>query len=161
MLFLNENWDLIKRLWAFVHSHSTPNLYVFGLLKLGPVNKLQAMQHCFSTYLLTERRKHKKLFSPKVMFYYQTFFLLQICTLLDCSQEMPRKKMGGHRACFLTNCRERWTWFRDRSHDGYFARRGLGRDTKSRPSCSKYALEIKIVFGCFYAFDIANTEIQT
>ena len=49
----------LKRLWAFVHSHFTPNLYVFGLPKLGPVNKLQAMQHCFATYLLTERGKHK------------------------------------------------------------------------------------------------------
>ena len=29
------------------------------------------------------------------------------------------------------------------------------------PSCSKYALGIKLVFGCFYVFDIANTEIQT
>ena len=27
--------------------------------------------------------------------------------------------------------------------------------------CSKYALEIKFVFGCFYVFDVANTEIQT
>ena len=26
---------------------------------------------------------------------------------------------------------------------------------------SKHALQIKLVFGCFYAFDIANTEIQT
>ena len=24
-----------------------------------------------------------------------------------------------------------------------------------------HALEIKLVFGCFYVFDIANTEIQT
>ena len=42
-----------------------------------------------------------------------------------------------------------------------FVRRGLGRDTKYSPSCSKYALEIKLVFGRFYVFDIANTEIQT
>ena len=32
---------------------------------------------------------------------------------------------------------------------------------KWRPSCSKHALEIKLVFGCFYVFDIANTEIHT
>ena len=25
----------------------------------------------------------------------------------------------------------------------------------------RVALEIKLVFGCFYVFDIANTEIQT
>ena len=25
----------------------------------------------------------------------------------------------------------------------------------------KYALEIKLVFGCFYVFDIASTEIKT
>ena len=32
------------------------------------------------------------------MFYYQTFFLLQICSLLHCSQQRPEKKFGGHRA---------------------------------------------------------------
>ena len=33
------------------------------------------------------------------MFYYQTFFLLQICSLLDCSLQIPvKKKIGGHRA---------------------------------------------------------------
>ena len=26
---------------------------------------------------------------------------------------------------------------------------------------SKFALDIKLVFGCFYVFDIANTEIHT
>ena len=34
-------------------------------------------------------------------------------------------------------------------------------ETKWRSSCSKHALEIKLVFGCFYVFDIANTEIHT
>ena len=29
---------------------------------------------------------------------------------------------------------------------------GLGRDTKLRPSCLKYAFEIKLVFGCVYTF---------
>ena len=53
-----------------------------------------------------------ELFPPqKIMFYYQTFFLFQICSLLDCSLQIPRKKIRGHRACFLTNCCERWTWF--------------------------------------------------
>jgi len=33
------------------------------------------------------------------MFYYQTFFLLQICSLLDCSQQIPEIKIRGHRAC--------------------------------------------------------------
>ena len=28
------------------------------------------------------------------MFYYQTFFLLQICSLLDCSLQIPGKKSG-------------------------------------------------------------------
>ena len=36
-----------------------------------------------------------------------------------------------------------------------------GEIQKKRPSCSTNALEIKLVFGCFYVFDIANTEIQT
>ena len=51
--------------------------------------------------------------------------------------------------------------FGDHSQDGELARWGLGRDTKWRSSCSKHALEIKLVFGCFYVFDIANTEIHT
>ena len=33
--------------------------------------------------------------------------------------------------------------------------------TKWSISCSKYALESKLVFGCFYVSDITNTEIQT
>ena len=33
------------------------------------------------------------------MFYYQTFFLLQICSLLDCLLQIPeKKKFGGHPA---------------------------------------------------------------
>ena len=60
----------------------------------------------------------KTIFPQKIMFYYQTFFLPQICHLLDCSYQIPGKKIGGHRACFLTNCCERWTWFWDRSQDG-------------------------------------------
>ena len=34
----------------------------------------------------------------------------------------------------------------------------MGRDTKWRPSCSKRALEIKLVFGCFLVFDIATQK---
>ena len=34
------------------------------------------------------------IFQNKIMFYYQTFFLLQICSLLDCSQQIPGKKSG-------------------------------------------------------------------
>ena len=40
-----------------------------------------------------------------------TFFPIQICSLLECSQQIPEKKVGCHRACSLSNCRERWTWF--------------------------------------------------
>ena len=29
--------------------------------------------------------KYETILPPKIMFYYQTFFLLQICSLLDCS----------------------------------------------------------------------------
>ena len=31
------------------------------------------------------------------MFYYQTFLLLEICSLLDCSQQIPVKRIGDHR----------------------------------------------------------------
>ena len=62
--------------------------------------------------------KHETISPKKIMFYYQTFFLLQICSLLDCSQQIPGKKIGGHRACFFANCCERWTWLWDRSQDG-------------------------------------------
>ena len=62
------------------------------------------------------------------------------------------EKIGGHRACFLTNCCERWTWFL-RSQSGWIiCSAGTG---------ARYKLDIKLVFGCFYLFDIANTEIQT
>ena len=66
---------------------------------------------------------------------------------------MPGKKIGGHRACFLTKCCERWI----------ICAVGTGARYKITPIVlevsSKYALEIKLVFGCFYVFDIANTEI--
>ena len=32
------------------------------------------------------------------MFYYQTFFPLQTCSSLHCSQQIPEEKIGGHRA---------------------------------------------------------------
>ena len=38
------------------------------------------------------------VFQKKFMFYYQTFFFLQICSLLDCSSQIPEKKIGGHHA---------------------------------------------------------------
>ena len=40
-------------------------------------------------------------------------------------------------------------------------RGGNWDETKWRSSCSKRALEIKLVFDCFYAFDIANTDIYS
>ena len=40
----------------------------------------------------------RTIFQKKIMFYYQTFFLLQMCSLLDCSWQIPGKKIGGHRA---------------------------------------------------------------
>ena len=46
--------------------------------------------------------KYETIFPPKIMFYYQTFFLLQTCSLLDCSYQIPGKKNGGHHACFPT-----------------------------------------------------------
>ena len=38
------------------------------------------------------------IFHKKIVFHYQIFFLLQICSLLDCSQQIPGKKIGSHRA---------------------------------------------------------------
>ena len=43
------------------------------------------------------------IFQKKLMFYYQTFFLLRICSLLDCSWQIPGKKFGGHRARLREN----------------------------------------------------------
>ena len=39
------------------------------------------------------------IYQKKIMFYYQTFFLFQICSLFNCSWQMPEKKVGGHLAC--------------------------------------------------------------
>ena len=51
------------------------------------------------------------IFPKKIMFYYQTFFLLQICSSLDCSYQIPEKKFGGHRA----RLREKENLFRYRA----------------------------------------------
>ena len=48
------------------------------------------------------------------MFYYQTFFLLQIRSLLDCSQQIPEKKFRGNRA--RLHVREKENLFRYRSY---------------------------------------------
>ena len=102
-----------------------------------------------------------ELFSKKNHVLFSNFFPFSNMFFIRLFLANNWKKIGCHHACFLTNCRERWTWFSDRSQDGEFARWGLGRDTKWRPLCSKGALDIKLVFGCFYVFDVANTEIHT
>ena len=96
------------------------------------------------------------------MFYYQTFFLPQICHLLDCSYQIPGKKSGvtvlvslqtavkgGHGfeiAVRMDNLRGGdWGEIQNNAH-------------RVRSIHSRSTL---IVFGCFYVFDIANTEIQT
>ena len=45
--------------------------------------------------------KHTQLgtiYQKKVGFHYQTFFLIQVCSLLNCSQQIPENKIGGDRA---------------------------------------------------------------
>ena len=68
--------------------------------------------------LWPKHTKYETIFAKKIMFYYQTFFPLQICSLLDCSQQIPGEKIAGDRACFFANCCERCTWLWDRSQDG-------------------------------------------
>ena len=50
-------------------------------------------------------------FQKKFMSYYQTFFPLQICSSLHCSQQIPKEKIGGHRA----RLREKENFFRYRA----------------------------------------------
>ena len=69
---------------------------------------------------------HKKSCSTIKLFFFFTN-VLYWTVLSTCKYQ---KKNRGHRACFLTKCHERWTWFWDRSQDGESARRELGRDTK-------------------------------
>ena len=40
------------------------------------------------------------IFQKKIMFYYQTFFPLQVCSSLDCSQQIPEKKNWGSPCSF-------------------------------------------------------------
>ena len=44
---------------------------------------------------LTQIHQVLYYFPQKIMFYYQTFFLLQICSLLDYSWQIPEKKISG------------------------------------------------------------------
>ena len=53
----------------------------------------------------------RSYFPQKIMFCYQTCLFI-ICSSVECSQQIPEKKKinknsGGHRDCFLTNCRDR------------------------------------------------------
>ena len=91
------------------------------------------------------------------MFYYQTFFLLQICFLLDCSQQIPGKKIGGHRACFLTNCCERWSgWI--------ICSAGTGARYKIRSMHSRSSL-FSVVFMCLISptqkFKLEKSTLNT
>ena len=89
------------------------------------------------------------------MFYYQTFFLLQIIRLLDCSQQIPvlvssqTAVKGGHGfeiAVRMDNLRG-GDW-------------GEIQNTADRVR-SMYSKTTLIAYGCFYVLDIANIEIQT
>jgi len=40
----------------------------------------------------------RTIFRKKIVFHYQTFCLLHISSLLDCSKQISEKKFGGHRA---------------------------------------------------------------
>ena len=51
------------------------------------------------------------IFQKKIVFYYQTFFPLQICSSLHCTWQIPEKKIGGHRA----RLREKENLFRYRA----------------------------------------------
>ena len=42
--------------------------------------------------------QYRTVFQKKIMFYYQTFFLFQICSLLTALSKYLKKKVGGHRA---------------------------------------------------------------
>ena len=106
---------------------------------------------------LSQNTPSTELFSKKNHVLLSKFFSFSNMFFIRLSLANARKKIGCHPACFLTNCRERWTKFSDRSQDREFAQLRLGRDTKKCPSCSKFALDIKLVFSCFYVFDIANT----
>ena len=64
------------------------------------------------------------------MFYYQTFFHLQICSLLDCSQQIPVKKSWVTMLVSSQIAVKGAHGFEITELDGLFARQGLGRDTK-------------------------------
>ena len=72
------------------------------------------------------------------------------------------KKIGGHRACFLTTAVKGGHGFEiavrmDNLRGGDW---GEIQNNAHRVR-SIHSRSTLIVFGCFYVFDIANTEIQT
>ena len=70
-----------------------------------------------------QKKKNHVLLSN--FFSSSTVFFIRLFLAINC-----KNKIGGHLACFLKNCRKRWARFWERSRDGEFARRGLGRNTK-------------------------------
>ena len=104
----------------------------------------------------TKYTKYETIFQKKIMFYSQTFFRLQICSLLDCSYT----KIGGHRACSLTNCCERWTWFLRSQYGWIICSAGTGARYKIMPieSCSKCMHSRSSLFSVVFMCLISPTQ---
>ena len=74
--------------------------------------------------------KYGTIFQKKSCSTIKLFFFKYVLYYTVLRKYLKKKKIGSHRASFLTNYRQRWTriWW------------GLGRDTKWCPLCSKHAL---------------------
>ena len=72
------------------------------------------------------------------------------------------KKIGGHRACFLTTAVKGGHGFEIAVRMDNLRVGDWGEiQNNAHRNRSMHSRSTLIVFGCFYVFDIANTEIQT
>ena len=91
--YLKDTKFYLESKASFVHINSVASFKPFLIAWFGGYCTFSdSSVVSLQSSLWPKYTKYGTIFQKKIMFYYQTFFLLQICSLLDCSQEILEKK---------------------------------------------------------------------
>ena len=97
--YLKDTKFYLENKASFIHIRSIASFKPFlfaWLWEYCPFSVSSVVSLRFSSW--PKYTHYGTIFQKKIMFYYQTFFLFQICSLFNCSWQIPEKKVGGHRA---------------------------------------------------------------